>query len=98
MKGLASVLHDVEDILSQETLTEPQKAEICDVSKGCHELLNEITKLVAKNSVIDATLSTGTVRRIWQRFKWDQDEVNSLRSRLIAHMSLLNAFVSSLIG
>ena len=90
-------MHDVEDILSQENLTKSQEAEICDISKGCHELLNEITTLVAKNSVIaEAVASTGKVRRIWQRFKWDQDEIKELRSRLIANTSLLNAFTASL--
>ncbi|PNP55551.1 hypothetical protein FNYG_15490 [Fusarium nygamai] len=98
LKGLSHVLQDVEDLLSEEDLSPYRDKHLRDILTGCHTLLNDVSIMVNKNSVVDSEQSqfSGKARRVWKRLNWDPSDVNELRARMATQVALLNAFMSSL--
>ena len=80
-----------------QNLTVGQKSDLEDFKLGCHNVLDELDKLLDKYNVLDPTKAGGQRRKIWKRLKWEPDDVRELRSRLTSNVALLNAFNGALI-
>jgi hypothetical protein len=65
-----------------------------DIDKGCRNVLDELQRILDKNTELSSeTGSIGKrIKRVWKRFKWDQEDINKLRSRISANIGFLNAF------
>ena len=98
--GLSNVLRDIENVQSQQELTDWQKKALIPVLKECHNVLIALGKVVDENYCLTPSNSRSfrdKSRRVWKRVTWEPDDVRELRSRVALNISLLNAFNGSLI-
>ena len=98
--GLSNVLRDIENVQSQQELTDWQKKALIPVLKECHNVLIALGKVVDEKYCLTPSNSRSfrdKSRRVWKRVTWEPDDVRELRSRVALNISLLNAFNGSLI-
>lgn len=64
------------------------------IDRSCRDLLTELQLILDKNSELSSPSGNfrGKFARTWKRIKWDQEEINGLRNRLISNIGLLSAF------
>jgi hypothetical protein len=88
------VLQDVEDRLSEPDLDAQQEKELRDITNSCDNVLSELKQTLDKYSELkSAYVGAGSrAKRIWKRLKWEPDDIKELRSRIIANVTLWNAF------
>jgi hypothetical protein len=94
------VVQDVEIDLSSTVLGNKQRAELQEIMDGCRNVLIGIEKAV-KNYVElkhDQGMERNVVKRVWKQFKWEPEDINSLRSRLNSNIVLLSAFNGHITG
>ena len=98
-KGLSNVLRDLDDILSNRSLSQKQRVYLQDNLYACTNLLNDLDKTLDDYQILDKsgpnTLNAKS-RRIWKRLKWEPADISELRARLASNISLLNAFLGSI--
>jgi len=98
--GLSNVVRNIENVQSQQELTDWQKNALVPVLKECHNVLIALGKVVDENYCLKPSNSQtlrDKSRRVWKRVTWEPDDVQELRSRITLNISLLNAFNGSLI-
>lgn len=98
--GLSNVLRDIESVLSQQALTNWQKKALVSLLEECHNVLTALGKVVDENYCLkqsNANSFHNKSQRVWKRLKWEPDDIQELRSRVIFNVALLNAFNGSLI-
>jgi hypothetical protein len=87
------VLQDADVALSEWEPNDNLKRDLEEIDKGCRNVLEELQRILDKNTELKA--ETGTIgkriKRVWKRLKWDQDSINDLRDRISANIGLLNA-------
>jgi peptidoglycan hydrolase CwlO-like protein len=95
VKSLSIVLQDTDDILPARDLTSQQQTELGEIVKHCQSVLEELNKILNKFKELDPVAKglDGKPRRVWKRFKWDQKDINELRSRISSNILLLNTFL-----
>jgi hypothetical protein len=98
VKSLSNILRDLEDVLPQRNLSDQQKADGLDLTRGCSSILSGLEKIVDKYHGLDTSPKSlgDKSRRLWKRLKWEPDDITELRSRLTSNITLLNAFNGSL--
>lgn len=83
-------------MLSEPDLTAQQKAELRVISDGCLDVLQKLEQTLAKYSELSLAPSSSDVKnrvkRAWKRLKWEPEDIKELRSRIVANVTLLNAF------
>lgn len=91
IRSLWAVLHDLNDIPKEGTSVQ-QKSEMESIVQKGREVLVEIESKLNKYNVLAYTNSNWKTKalRAWSRVNWDSAEVNSLRSRIMSCISLLN--------
>ena len=96
VKSLSIVLQDVDDILPVRDLTSHQQTELGNVIKHCQSVLEELNKILIKFKELDpvAKGADRKPRTVWKRFRWDQKEIDELRSRILSNILLLNTFLA----
>jgi len=65
-----------------------------DIAEGCRNVLQKLENTLDKYGELNSR-SEGVgkrVRRVWKRLKWEPEDIKELRSRIIANITLLNAF------
>ncbi|KFY31800.1 hypothetical protein V493_00783, partial [Pseudogymnoascus sp. VKM F-4281 (FW-2241)] len=94
IRSLLIVLQDADVAYPNQELSADQKRDLEDIDKGCRNVLDELQRIVDKNSEVGTECrSVGErTKRVWKRFNWKPDDINELRSRIITNIGLLNAF------
>ena len=94
VKSLSIVLQDIDDILPARDLTSHQQTELGNIVKHCESVLEELNEIVIKFKELDPIAKSldRKPRRVWKRFKWDQNDITELRSRISSNILLLNTF------
>jgi hypothetical protein len=94
VKSLSNVLRDIDDLLPERELTSQQQTELYDIAKGCRNVLKTLDETLEKYHELDSNPKAfgRKARRVWKRLKWEPEDIKELRSRIIANITLLNAF------
>jgi hypothetical protein len=93
VRSLSIVIQDVEVILPERELTSRQKTELHDIVKGCRNVLEKLNETLEKYQELDSSPKTGRkARKAWKRLKWEPEDIKELRGRIVANITLLNAF------
>ena len=89
------MLRDIDDILPERDLTGQQQTELGDIIKRCRSVLEGLDKLLNKFKELDISAkgSDGKPRRVWERFKWDQRDIDEFRGRIASNILLFNTFL-----
>ncbi len=99
MTSLLNALRDIERVLSQQVFAEWQKKPLASILQECHNVLNELGKVVDENYCLNLPNIHGfrdKSRRVWKRLTWEPDDIQELRSRIALNVAFLNAFNGSL--
>ena len=83
---------------AQRALAEEEDHNLQSLAKGCRDVLEELDAILQKFYEIGADPQNfkAKSKKAWKRFRWDEEQVNVLRSRIISNISMLNAFNGSL--
>ena len=94
MKCLSNVLRDIEDILSEQELTDQQNKDLRGILEECHNVLNDVGRVLSKYYDLDTSPKkfSDKSRRVWKRLKWESDDIRDIRSRVTSNVILLNTF------
>jgi hypothetical protein len=93
VRSLSIVLQDVEVVLPERELSSQQETELHDIAEGCHNVLKKLNEILEKYQELDSSPKTGRkARRVWKRMKWEPEDIKEVRSRIVANITLLNAF------
>ena len=85
--ALHTIIKETVELLSQQELDSQQKSKLELSSRGCHSVLQDLTKLLTKYD------SLGTKsQRTFDRTGFGMEDINSIRTRLISNITLLDAF------
>ena len=90
VSSLHSVLKETEELVRQQTLSKRQRDRLLPCQKGCETVLRELDALITKYE----SLGTNSKRAI-DRMGMANKDANEIRQRLIANVTMLNAFIST---
>lgn len=98
MKGLSNVLRDVEDFELETGLPGQKKQRLNEISRDCHEALNELQGILNKYQEIQPKSKglEGISRGVWKRLQWDQDEIDGAQERIHRSIGAFDFFLSGL--
>jgi hypothetical protein len=91
VRSLSIVLQDVEVVLPQQELTSQQTDELHKIAEGCHNVLTKLNGILKKYQDLGSNRNPFG-KKAWKRLKWEPEDVKELRSRIVANVTLLNAF------
>ncbi|CAG8373201.1 unnamed protein product [Penicillium salamii] len=97
VKLLSNVLRDIEDDDPNETLKDPQKDQLNDISRSCTGILSELHAIINKHQSLDKSAQPSIKKvgdRVWKRFNWDQKEISDFRQRLSTNIDSFNLFLT----
>jgi hypothetical protein len=88
------VLQDADVAFPNQELSADQKRDLEDIDKGCRNVLDELQRIVDKNSELGSEYGSVSkrIKRVWKRLSWKPEDINELRSRISTNIGLLNAF------
>jgi Cdc6-like AAA superfamily ATPase len=88
------VLQDADVAFPDRELDNNQKRDLEDIDKGCQTVLEELQRILDKNSELSSeTGSVGKrIKRVWKRLNWKPEDIDKLRSRISTNIGFLNAF------
>ena len=94
MRSLSIVLQDAEIAISAPDLDAQHKTELREIADGCLNVLQKLEQTLDKYSELqsDSGRIENRVKRAWKRLKWEPEDIEELRSRIVANVTLLNAF------
>ncbi len=85
--ALHNVIKETEELLSQQELDSQEEKKLELSRSGCHSVLQDLNDLLAKYD------SLGTKsQRTFDRMSFGMEDMNSIRTRLISNVTLLDAF------
>jgi hypothetical protein len=98
VKSLSNVLRDIDDLLPERELTSQQQIELHDIAEGCGNVLKTLNETLEKYQELDSSPKTfgRKARKAWKKLKWEPEDIKELRSRIVANITLLNAFQGKL--
>ncbi|KAJ3484049.1 hypothetical protein NLG97_g7154 [Lecanicillium saksenae] len=93
LRSLSIILQDVEVGLSEGEVDEQQKALLQDIVGGCHNALLDLEKDLGKYGDLepDGCDTKKKMKRMWNRVKWNQNDIRDVRGRLVSNTALLSA-------
>ncbi|CAN9223503.1 unnamed protein product [Alternaria alternata] len=89
-RALSNLLEDIQD--KYDKIPENKQQQLINAYEPCIEVLEELDKLVLRYNGLDTKS-----KRAWDRLKYDPEITRNLRERLIASVSMLNSFYTTLI-
>jgi len=94
VRSLSIVLQDVEVALSEPDLDAQQKTELREIADGCLNVLQKLEQTLETYSELQSGSRRigNRVKRVWKRLKWEPEDIEQLRSRIVANVTLLNTF------
>ena len=89
IRSLLIVLQDADVAYPNQELSTDQKRDLEDIDKGCRNVLDELQRIVDKNSEVGTECrSVGKrIKRVWKRLNWKPEDINELRSRISTNIS-----------
>ena len=90
--SLHVVLKETAELAAQSDLSSHQNPQLQKLTRGCQEVLQELTELLKKYQ----SLGTKT-QRTWDRLKWGSEGVASLRARLISNTTMVSAYNTTMV-
>ena len=104
VRSLTIVLDDVKLVLPYRNLTPQQRKDLVEIFTGCYNILNKLQKALQNYPELDLNPQVheikGThnlIQRAYKRIKWEPQEIEELRKRIVSNISLLTAFNGQLI-
>ncbi|KAL4782320.1 ankyrin repeat-containing domain protein [Aspergillus varians] len=97
VESLILALHHIDD-LDETEFDSKQRDDLNKVIQSCQDVLRDLEAKLNKMHILanDSTPDwKGRVYKTWRRVRWDQDEVNNSRSRIVSNISLLNLMVGN---
>ncbi|KAL4779153.1 hypothetical protein BJX76DRAFT_365505 [Aspergillus varians] len=104
IKSLSNILRDIEDIDPENVLSKAQRQQLEDISRSCCGVLQELYRVLARYQELDLD-SPNTdptrgpccfSRRVWQRLKWDPNEMHTFEQRIRGQIIIFNLFMGRL--
>lgn len=94
IRSLLIVLQDADVAYPNQELSADQKRDLENIDKGCQNVLNELQRIVDKNSELSSKCgSVGKrIKRVWKGLTWKPEAINELQSRISTNIGFLNAF------
>lgn len=94
VEAMYTVLQNIRKSISEsETeIAVERREELNRVSRGSLSVLKELQDLLDKYSSLGSKY-----RKTWDKYRWGDEKVDLLRSRIISNISLLTAFNTSLV-
>ena len=90
VSSFRSVVQETEELLSEQALTDLQKAKLLSCQKGCEAVLKDLDALLVKYE------SLGTrSQRTFDRMRMGREDLNGIRQRLILNGQLLDSFIAT---
>ena len=86
--SLHAVLKEAEETLFHVPLPPPRETRLKAVLGGCETVLRDLQNLVRKYE----SLST-KAKRMLDRIQWGNEDIVEIRSRVIANVTMLTAFI-----
>lgn len=88
------MLQDADVAFPGRELENNQKRDLEDIDKGCRTVLEELQRILDKNSELSSESgSVGKrIKRVWKRLNWKPEDINKLRCRISTNIEFLNAF------
>ena len=95
VKILSNVIRDVDDVLPQRDLSQQQKKDLDDIARGCLDVLNQLKEKLEKSQELGSKGKgiSGKSRRMWERFQWDQAEIDQFRNRVGLNITAFGTFL-----
>ncbi|KAI9848948.1 MAG: hypothetical protein M1837_005837 [Sclerophora amabilis] len=92
------ILDDIAVTLSEQELTPQQEVELKKLINGCSDVLTELDRALEEYSGLSGSSESirGRSKRVWDRLKWDQNDIRDFRSRITLNTAHLNAFNANL--
>jgi hypothetical protein len=91
--SLHAVLKEVEEIISEQPLSETRRHHLATISHGCKCVLEDLRALVKKYESLGSQS-----KRTWDRMRWGSNDIAELRARLTSNVVLLTAFLRLVIN
>jgi hypothetical protein len=97
VRSLSIVLQDLE-VLSGRELNNEDTKELHEIASGCRNVLEKLELTLDKYRELGSGIKGvgRSIKRVWKRLKWEPDDIRDLRSRIVANVTLLNAFQGKL--
>lgn len=90
--SLQLVLKEVQESVNDHEPSPSKMNDLKQLIEGCNDVLKELQSLLQKYK------SLGTQsRRTWDRLRWGEEHVESIRQRVISNIGLLTSFNVSII-
>ena len=93
VSSLHNAMKEMEDLLSQQQLTSDQKSRLTTIKDACDAMLKDLDALLAKHQSLGAKS-----QRTFDRMGMATQDVNGMRTRLVANVGLLDAFNNSYVS
>ena len=92
------MLQNINTVLPQRQLTSQQTKELDDIAQGCHNVLCELKETLDNYQGLASSAKNlgGKFRRLLERLKWDQKDIDGFRSRIASNIILLNTFLEQI--
>ena len=68
------------------------------VTSSCHLVLLDLEKLMDKYGELETCGGSirKKVKRVWKSLKWEPEDIQELRSRLVSNITLLNTLMGQI--
>src|SRR5687767_14091537 len=78
IRSLLIVLQDADVAYPIQEFSVDQKRDLEDIDKGCRNVINELQRIVDKNSEVGFECgSVGKrIKRVWKRLSWKSEDIN----------------------
>lgn len=88
------MLQDADVAFPDRKLNNNQQRDLEDIDKGCRTVLEELRRILDKNSELSSeTGSVGKrIKRVWKSLNWKPEDIDKLRSRISTNIGFLNTF------
>jgi peptidoglycan hydrolase CwlO-like protein len=98
VRSLSIVLQNIKVILSHQQLTSRQKTELENIAQGCRNVLEELEETLDSYEELASSAKSlgGKLRRLLERLKWDEKDIDEFRSRIASNGILFNTFLEQI--
>jgi hypothetical protein len=92
------VLQNINVVLSQRQLTSQQTTELDNIAQGCRNVLEELEETLDSYKELASSAKSlgGKLRRLLERLKWDEKDIDGFRSRIASNAILFNTFLEQI--
>jgi hypothetical protein len=86
------------DSIPWDDISDERKQDVLSLAKGSRDILTDWEKVVKRSGVIGNSANSfgAKAKKVWKRFRFDEQEVVELRTRIISNTTLLNTFTATL--